>query len=368
MILDDLRNKGLISPPPFVVSNCMYLTVMGSHAYSVADTSVRDKIPDYDVYGFCIPPKYILFPHLDGKILDFHEIQRFDQYQKPHILDPEANGGKGKEWDFQIFNITKYFRLCANGNPNMLDSLATRTECVLHITNVGQLVRDNRKLFFSKKAWKTFRAYANSQLKKARNKIDCNEMKDALEFEKTHDLPHHMKLHQVVSEIWNRNDNAYYKINVLSNLTMDDLEHYKTILEKGYNKTVRFEDQKEFQQDRKFLYHIVRLYDEVDQLLMEGDMDLQRAKEIMKAVRRGEWTLEQVESWVQEKDKALEVAYSKSSLQDVPDEKELTNLLLKCLEEHYGSLKGCIEQPDWSITALREMDEAMNKYRSRIYE
>ena len=67
MLLDKLEKKGLITPPPFVVSNCMYMTIMGSHAYGVADTSVKDKIPDYDVYGFCMPPKDVLFPHFEAK-------------------------------------------------------------------------------------------------------------------------------------------------------------------------------------------------------------------------------------------------------------------------------------------------------------
>lgn len=125
MILDKLEKKGLITPPSFLTSNTHYLTIMGSHAYGVADTSVKvSKMPDMDLYGFCMPPKDVIFPHLRGEIPGFGTPgQRFDQWQKHHVFDEDAHGGKGQEWDFQVFNIVKYFELCRDNNPNMIDSV-----------------------------------------------------------------------------------------------------------------------------------------------------------------------------------------------------------------------------------------------------
>ena len=58
MLLKDLENKKLITPPPWLASNTLYLATMGSIAYGVAeDTS------DFDVYGYCIPPKDQIFPY-----------------------------------------------------------------------------------------------------------------------------------------------------------------------------------------------------------------------------------------------------------------------------------------------------------------
>ena len=40
--------------------------------------------------------------------------------------------------------------------------------------------------------------------------------------------------------------------------------------------------------DTRFGYHLVRLISEVEQILVEGDIDLRRNNEPLKAIRRGE--------------------------------------------------------------------------------
>ena len=46
--------------------------------------------------------------------------------------------------------------------------------------------------------------------------------------------------------------------------------------------------------DVKFLYHVVRLLNEAEQILMEGDLDLERNREQLKSIRKGEWTFDQI--------------------------------------------------------------------------
>lgn len=214
MILDHLKKKGLINPPNFILTNTVYLTVIGSHAYGVADTSVKNKIPDFDTYGCCIPPKEIIFPHLQERIICLNENgswegfgkkpKTFTEYQKHHVFDQDANSGKGKEYDLTIFNIVKFFQLCFKNVPNTIDSLFTRPEHVLHITHAGQIIKDNRHLFLSKLAWKTYRGYAISQLKKAGDKINSNEMKKIVKFEDDHDIPRKTTFKEVEIEIIKR--------------------------------------------------------------------------------------------------------------------------------------------------------------------
>jgi predicted nucleotidyltransferase len=306
MILDELDKKGLLQGmPPFLKTNSHYLTIMGSHAYGVADTSVKAKIPDYDVYGWGIPPKEMIFPHLSGHILGFGPSPpSFEQWQKHHILDQDALGGAGKEWDFQIFNIVKFFELCRQNNPNMIDSLFTPENCVIHCTRIGRMVRDKRKLFLSKECFVKFRGYAASQLKKMNDKNPEGGRREIIE------------------------------------------KH-------GY--------------DVKFAYHIIRLYDECEQILLQGDIDLQRARETMKAIRRGDWTAEEVRQWTMAKETALEGCLHKSVLPEKPPFGPLKELLQNCLEEHYGSLKNCVEQIGWAEEALREIDTKMSEIRSKLY-
>lgn len=52
MIIQELRDKGLISPPNWLPTNTIYLTLMGSSSYG---TSIETS--DFDVYGITIPPK-----------------------------------------------------------------------------------------------------------------------------------------------------------------------------------------------------------------------------------------------------------------------------------------------------------------------
>ena len=100
---DYLVKRNLIKDyPKFLKCNVHYETIMGSIAYGVnEDTS------DFDIYGFAIPPKNILFPHLNGYIQGFDDdYPKFEQFQKHHIVDKSAN----REYDITIYNIVKYFK------------------------------------------------------------------------------------------------------------------------------------------------------------------------------------------------------------------------------------------------------------------
>jgi hypothetical protein len=113
----------------------------------------------------------MIFKHLTGWIPNFGpEPKGFEQWQNHHMMDADALGGTGKEWDLQIFNVVKYFELCRENNPNMIDTLFTPENCVVHCTQVGRMVRDARHLFLSKEVWKKFRGYAHANLKKAMDK------------------------------------------------------------------------------------------------------------------------------------------------------------------------------------------------------
>ena len=297
MLLKELNDKGLINPPKWLPTNCCYLTLMGSVAYGCSsDTS------DCDVYGFCIPPKDIVFPHLSGDINGFgKQKQRFDQWQKHHVEDASAR----KNYDFTVFSIVRYFHLCMENNPNALDSIFTPINCVLHSTEVGNLVRENRRMFLHKGAYHRFLGYSHSQLHKMESKFPEDGSKRA-------------KLRE------------------------------------------------EFGMDTKFAYHIVRLADECEQILTIGDIDLQRSKERMKAVRRGEVSAEEIKLWFAEKERTLEKLYAESKLQHSPDEGKIKQLLLNCLEHHYGNLEKCVVNPNAAIQALKEVQEVLDRNASLL--
>ena len=82
---DYLIGENLLTDyPAWIKSNVQYEVITGSVAYGCSlDSS------DMDVYGFCIPPKHIIFPHLSGHIPNFGKRpENFNNFQKHHIFDP----------------------------------------------------------------------------------------------------------------------------------------------------------------------------------------------------------------------------------------------------------------------------------------
>lgn len=203
-------------------------------------------------------------------------------------------------WDFQVFGIVKFFQLAMENNPNVIDSLFTPRRCVLSSTAVGEYIREHRCDFLHKGAWHKFKGYAYSQLNKIRTKTPGGKRAELVEAH-------------------------------------------------GY--------------DVKFAYHVVRLLLEVEQILVHRDIDLERDREQLKAIRRGEWTLAQLEDWAQDKEKQLEAVYHSSTLPYGPDEALIRSHLLHCLEAHYGDLSSAVAKPDQERQILQQIAKLTEGYR-----
>lgn len=296
--LKDVQKKGLIScNQSYVVDQLMYEVIMGSFAYGVSSDS-----SDMDIYGFCIPNRSILFPHTVGIIQGFgNQGERFDQWQQHHVLDKNALNNKGRVYDFSIYSIVKYFQLCMENNPNMIDSLFVPQRCVLTCTSIGNMVRENRKIFLHRGAWHKFKGYSFAQLHKLETKNPIGKRKEQLDENKL---------------------------------------------------------------DRKYLYHLVRLMGEIEQILIEGDIDLERNREQLKAIRRGEQFtgVEEVYEWFNKKESELETLYNNCTVLPYrPREDEIRELLLNCLEHHFGSLDKMIIREDTYAKAISDIRNIIGK-------
>ena len=291
-IIKHLKKQNLINPPHYVHDSLQYEVMMGSIAYGVSS-----NVSDIDVYGFCIPNKDIIFPHLKGEIRGFgRQIQNFDQYQQHHVIDPSNQ----KEYDMSIYNIVKYFQLVMDNNPNMIDSLFVPRRCILYTTKIGEMVRERRKDFLHKGCFHKLKSYAFSQMHKMRIKNPEGKRKELIE-------------------------------------------------KYGY--------------DVKFAYHVVRLLNECEQILIEHDLDLERNREQLKDIRNGQWTMNQIEEYFYSKEKQLEELYIKSDLPHSPDEDKIKELLLNCLEEHFGTLDGAIVRDNNIGEMISELETLIRRYR-----
>jgi uncharacterized protein len=291
--VSQLAEKEKIHPPKWLVNNVLFEGLTGSVSYGVSnDTS------DMDIVGFCMPPKEVLFPHLRGEILGFGTPgETFHQFQQHHVVVPEWD----KQFDVTVYNIVKYFQLCMENNPNMVDSLFLPRRCVLHSTGIYEHVRDHRKLFLHKGCWHKFRGYSYSQLAKIKNKTNSSNPKRAATIEKY-----------------------------------------------GF--------------DTKFAYHVVRLFLEVEQILASGDLVLDNNVPILRSIREGEWTLDKLVEWAADKEKNLENLYHSSTLQHSPDEKAIKQLLIDVIEMHYGTISDSFVKDAGKDVLLSELRALVEKY------
>lgn len=113
-------------------------TVHGTYIPKELGISVDDK----DVIGICIPPKEYYFG-----------LQRFENYEK-------FEG----EWDTIAYSLEKYMRLLLKNNPNVMGLLWLEDKHYIYKTTYGERIIENRDIFTSKAAFKSFGGYAHGQL------------------------------------------------------------------------------------------------------------------------------------------------------------------------------------------------------------
>src|SRR5258708_12520899 len=114
-----------------------------------------DSIDDRDVMGVYIAP----IEHYLG-------FGRQDVYEK----------WEG-EWDCVFYELRKFIGLLLNCNPNVLSLLWLKDNGIIYESPLGRLLRENRELFVTKKAYHSFSGYAHDQFKKM---ISFNQEAQAL--------------------------------------------------------------------------------------------------------------------------------------------------------------------------------------------
>ena len=72
--------------------------------------------------------------------------------------------------DTTIYSFNKIIKLLTNQNPNVVEMLGLKPEHYLHLSNIGNELIENRKMFLSKVCIHTFAGYAGSQLRRMENK------------------------------------------------------------------------------------------------------------------------------------------------------------------------------------------------------
>lgn len=121
-------------------NNLLFLTLGGSHAYGT-----NNENSDVDVRGVFGNTREML-----------HGFTNCEQ-----VVDNNT--------DTCIYNVSKFFTLILDCNPNTIELLGCNPEHYLMVSRAGKLLLDNKKLFLSQRAIKSFGGYAYAQLNRLLN-------------------------------------------------------------------------------------------------------------------------------------------------------------------------------------------------------
>lgn len=128
----------------------IFLTLGGSHAYG---TNIKGS--DVDVRGCALNSRS-----------DILGLSNFEQ-----VVNSQT--------DTTIYSFNKLINLLLSCNPNTIELLGCKPEHYFLITDIGQEMIDNRKMFLSRRAVHSFGGYANQQLRRLENALARDRLSQA---------------------------------------------------------------------------------------------------------------------------------------------------------------------------------------------
>lgn len=294
----------------------IFETVFGSQVYGVSTPE-----SDEDFRGVCIPPREIR----DSLLINFEQKDSWDGYE-----------------DRVIYNIKKFFQLCKEANPAIIEFLFIPSEFWVRIQPSWDEVINNRSLFLSKKVKHTFTGYAHAQLGRIKTHrnwlLHPPKIKPARE---DFELPINPRL-------------SSEQINAVVSLpsyvfTLEYREEAEK--EKYYHEAKRYWDmyenwkknrnpnraklEEKYGYDTKHAMHLVRLMYEGEEILMTGNITFPRPeREELIAIRSGAYNYDELMNKVEGFDLRFEELYDKSPLPHTPDTVRINDVYLKIIDKY----------------------------------
>lgn len=336
---------------PWLQERTILLCRAGSHAYGT-----NHALSDEDYRGIAVPPR--------ANLLGLHD---FNQYEHSGHLD------------MVIFGVKKAVGLLLENNPSMLEVLFCDPSDHIHVSPQGQMLLDNRHLFLSRKIRHTFGGFAYSQMRRLklhRKRYDFG--RPPIPQRKDYGLPDRTtipkdQLGAAQALIRKRVDSwgiDFSDLEYASRLALQekwadtllemkitDMEHtaakslgysdsflevlagerrYKSAMDE-YTQFVEWEKnrnperaamEQKFGYDLKFGTHIVRLYTTCLEALETGHLQVKRPDaDLLRAVKAGAWTFEQLQEFSDEMIVKLDAAEKVSPLPHGPSRSKADDLL-----------------------------------------
>lgn len=310
----------------WVPNNTILLVRHGSRAYG---TNTPES--DTDIKGVCIAPvdNYL------GLEAPFEQAE----------FKSEEHNTEGV-----VYELRKFLRLAAECNPNIIEILFVSDEDVLFITPLGQMLRDNRDMFLSKRARHTFAGYAQSQLKRIKGHrawlLDPPKKRpERADF----DLPElgigpsemgALKSLEEKGHVFSENavgllqrEKAYFNA----------LQHYKNY--EGWKKSrnpARAALEAKCGYDSKHSTHLIRLLSMSVEILGGKGVNVKRTHDLNKLmeIRNGNWTYDQLIQEADRLEEQLRIVAKFSNLREASDREAISNMSVTILRYFHGLMNG----------------------------
>ena len=190
---------------------------------------------------------------------------------------------KDGDIDVSIYNVNHIFKLLCDSNPNVIELLGNKEDNIIYVSEPGQLMIDNRKLFITKQAVKSFGDYANAQFRRLENALARDT------YNQVDKTKHIMKTLQAsmhnLQDMYGQFPDTTFKLYLEGTEIFTDvhIDHFKltnfantikamNVTINNYNKLNHRNRKKDEQHLYKHAMHLIRLHMTLYYMLTEGDI------------------------------------------------------------------------------------------------
>lgn len=314
---------------PWLADRTIIFGRAGSHSYGL-NTPESDE----DFKGIAVPTKEYLLGFL----------KKFEQAEVKKTAESDV--------EFVIYDIRKFFALCADNNPNIMELLWLDESDYLRVHPLGEKVIAARSAFLSKRARYSFAGYAFSQLKRIKTHRAwlLNPMTKEPRRE-DYGLPTDKALITrdqagAMNELLEKGSITQDELspNFLKSLAQEKAYHQAKTHWDQYQDWKRTRNPKRAELEEKFGYdckhasHLVRLLRMCREILVEHKVVVKRPdREEILAIKNGAWAYDQLIEWAEHKEAELDSLYQTSTLQKEPDRNYLDSLCVEIIESFFSS-------------------------------
>lgn len=181
------------------------------------------------------------------------------------------------EFDLVSYELRHFTKLALRFNPNIIPLLWLNKIHYLTVSTPGQILIENRSCFSSKRAYKAFTGYANSQLEK---------------------------------------------------MSKNTFQGYMGVRRKGLVE--------KFGYDCKNASHTIRLFKMGIEFLETGRLNVYRHKDkdLLLDIKEGRWTLDQIKDYAEDLYEDAKKALEKSDLPEEPDDTTVNEIFMEIISDH----------------------------------